>query len=243
MIELSRPARILGIAVAAVLALGACGDSSDSGAPAAATVTPAAGDGEVPQTAGPLTGRQMPDPQVLGDGWTERADPGAGHDEETDPGAPSTQQRDVAELMDGLVPIGCPEAAVDIALPRPEYALERTYAGPSGQPGVALILQFGDASRPEAFLAGFARQMRACPPRPTGADDPISLGFRSVERTAEVVYGLRQERGADADPHRYLVIVARDRDTNRVGVLYLSGEPASRALTLGTNLIRAIRSD
>lgn len=235
--------RLLVVAVAAVLTLGACGD--DGGAP-----EPAASDGapvsaptspvdEIPTTAGPLTGRQMPAADALGDGWRERADPGAGHQEETDPGAPSTQRRDVAELMEGLVPIGCPEAAVNVELPRPQHALERTYAGPAGQPGVAVVLQFGDAAAPAGFLDAFERQMRGCPAGGGDPDGPLSLGYRAIDRAPERVSGLRQERGFDADPNRYLVIAVRA--DNRVGLVYLSGVPASKAAAIGTDLIASIR--
>lgn len=229
--------RIGGAALLAVLALSGCSDSSEDGTPDAAGSGPV--ETPVPQTAGPLTGSQMLVADVIGDGWTERADPGAGHQDETDPNAPSTQQRDVDELMDGLVPIGCPEAAVNIELPRPRYALERTYAGPSGQPGVALVLQFDDETSPDAFLEAFARQMRACPAGPVDPDGPTTLQYRSVERTSELAYGVRQERGTDADPNRYLVIaVGTD---NRVGLVYLAGVPVDKAVTLGANLLNSIR--
>ncbi len=235
---MSRRTRVLSAALLAALMLSGCNDSSDDEAPAAAATADPVLD-EVPQTAGPLTGRQMPTAEVIGDGWTERADPGAGHEEETDPNAPSTQARDVDELMDGLVPIGCPEAAVNIALPRPQYALERTYAGPSGQPGVALILQFDDKSSPDAFLRAFDRQMRACPAGPVDPEGPLAVQYRSVERTSELTYGVRQEVGTEADPNRYLVIAVRA--DNRVGLVYLSGVPVAKAVTLGTNLINSIR--
>ena len=235
-----RGARALGIALAAVAALSACGDGSEPlAAGGVPSVTPAPAVDDILTTAGPLTGRQMPAASALGSGWKERADPGAGHQEETDPDAPSTQRRDVTELMEGLVPIGCPEAAVDVALPRPQHALERTYAGPAGQPGVALVLQFGDSTSPAGFLDAFERQMRACPPGGTGPNDPVTLGFRSVDRAPERVSALRQEQGYDADPNRYLVIAVRHG--NRVGLVYLSGVAAAKAPAIGADLIEAIR--
>jgi hypothetical protein len=232
--------RGLGAALVAVVALGACGGGSeplDAGSVPSGTPAPAVE--EIPTTAGPLTGRQMPAATALGPGWKERADPGAGHQEETDPEAPSTQRRDVTELMEGLVPIGCPEAAVNIALPRPQHALERTYAGPAGQPGVALVLQFGDDTSPAGFLDAVERQMRACPPGGTDPNGPVTLGFRSVDRAPERVSALRQEQGYDADPNRYLVITVRAG--NRVGLVYLSGVAAAKAPAIAADLIEAIR--
>jgi hypothetical protein len=238
----ARRARALGIAVAAVLALGACnGDGADD---SAAGDTPSTFDSvqdepEVAQTAGPLTGRQMPASEAIGSGWTERADPGSDDEGEVDPDAPSTQQRDVDELMDGLVPIGCPDAAVKIALPRPEFALERTYAGPEGEPGVALVLQFGDAKGPTGFLSALERQVRACPPAQRGADDPVSLQFTAIARSSDQLSAVRQEQGADADPNRYLLIAVRAGD--RVGLMYLSGVAPAKAKAIGADLVASIR--
>jgi hypothetical protein len=231
---------MLSTVLLAVLVLGGCNDSSDEGSPdAAASSEPVVDAPAVAQTAGPLTGRQMPDAEVLGNGWTERADPGAGHDDETDPNAPSTQQRDVDELMDGLVPIGCPDAAIDIALPRPAYALERTYAGPAGQPGVALVLQFAEAAGPNEFLDALESQIKACPAAGADTDGPVTLGFRGLVRSPEQITALRQEQGVDADPNKYLVVAVRDG--NRVGLVFLSGAPVTKGKTIGADLIRSIR--
>lgn len=233
-------ARATAATLAAVLALSACDDGSDSG-PAAAgpTPEPVLAEPVIATTAGPLTGSQMPPADALGEGWTERADPGSDDEGETDPNAPSTQQRDVGELMDGLVPIGCPEAAISVALPRPQHALERTYAGPAGQPGVALVLEYGDTAGPTGFLDALDRQMKACPAAGSDPNGPIALGFRAVARTAEQVSGVRQEQGVDADPNKYLVIAVRD--AKRVGLVFLSGIPATKASAIGADLIKAIR--
>ncbi|GAA0630189.1 hypothetical protein GCM10009547_37420 [Sporichthya brevicatena] len=238
-------ARVVAPATALLLALSACGDDASEGA-ALPPEAPAA-EPTVPATAGPLSERQLPDPAVLGDGWTERADPGDGHGDghsdgrgDTAGDGPSTQQRDVDELMDGLAPIGCPDRAVAITLPRPRYALERTYAGPAGQPGVALVLEFADSAGPRTFLDRFERQMRACPAGAADPDGPIVLGYRSVDRAPERVSGLRQETGFEADPNRYLVVAVRDG--KRVGLVYLSGVPAAKAAAIGPDLIRAIRA-
>jgi hypothetical protein len=141
--------------------------------------------------------------------------------------------------MDGLTPIGCPEKAVNVTLPRPEFALERTYAGPAGQPGVALVLEFGDSAGPGRFLDRFEQQMRACPAGNGDAEGPLTLGYRSVDRAPDRVSGVRQEQGFDADPNRYLVVAVRDG--KRVGLVYLSGVPAGQAAAIGADLIGAIR--
>ncbi|MBA3744711.1 hypothetical protein [Sporichthya sp.] len=237
---MSRRTRVLSAALLAAVVLSGCNDSSDDASPdAAARSEPVLAETAVPQTAGPLTGAQMPAPAILGEGWSERADPGAGHEDETDPDAPSTQARDVAELMDGLVPIGCPEAAVNIALPRPQYALERTYAGPSGQPGVALVLEFADAASPDGFLGALDRQIRACPAAGADPRGPVALGFRGVTRTPEQVSALRQEQGVDADPNQYLVIAVRDG--KRVALVFLADTRIAKAPAIGADLIKAIR--
>jgi hypothetical protein len=233
--------RILGIALAAVLTLGACNggsDGDDASRNTPSSFGPVEEKAQVPQTAGPLTGHQMPASEAIGSGWTERADPGSDDEGEVDPAAPSTQQRDVDELMDGLVPIGCPDAAVSIELPRPQYALERTYAGPDGEPGVALVLQFADGKGSGGFLDALEQQVRGCPPAKRGADDPVSLQFTSVARSAAQLSAVRQEQGEDADPNRYLLVAVSDG--GRVGLMFLSGVPASRATALGVGLRKSI---
>ncbi|HUR75225.1 MAG TPA: hypothetical protein VMZ00_13185, partial [Sporichthya sp.] len=242
----ARRGRVLGVpgaALATVLALGACDGGSHSNPDATgarATFAAVPDEPETATTAGPLTGRQMPAAEVLGAGWTERADPGSADEGQTDPQAPSTMSRDVDELMDGLVPIGCPDAAVNIALPRPQFALERTFAGPAQQPGVALVLQYGDAAGPARFLDSLERQIRACPAAGSDPNGPLTLGFRGLARTPERVSALRQEQGVDADPNKYLVIAVRNGD--RVGLVYLSGIPTSKAAAIGAHLIKSIHN-
>jgi hypothetical protein len=238
----ARGLRVLGFALAAGLALGGCNggpDSKDaSSGDTPSSFEPVQEESEVAQTAGPLTGRQMPPSQAIGSGWAERADPGSDDEGETDPDAPSTQQRDVDELMDGLVPIGCPDAAVNIELPRPQYALERTYAGPEDEPGVALVLQFGDAKGSHGFLSALERQVRACPPAKRSPNDPVSLQFTDIARSAAQLSAVRQEQGEDADPNRYLLIAVRDGD--RVGLMFLASVPATRATAIGADFLKAI---
>lgn len=238
----TRRTRILGIALTAVLSLAACDDGGSKSSDASGTTGFEEVDDSpiVPETAGPLTGRQMPPASALGTGWTERADPGSDDEGETDPNAPSTQKRDVGELMDGLVPIGCPDAAVNVELPRPEYALERTYAGPDGAPGVALVLQFADTAGSSTFIDAMERQLRACPAGKADPDGPIVLQFSTVARSPEQVSAIRQEKGVDADPNKYLLIAVRDG--GRVGLVYLGGTPAAKAKTIGPDLIKAIRT-
>jgi hypothetical protein len=182
----------------------------------------------------------MPAAEAIGAGWAERPDPGDNDEGDADPNAPSTQQRDVDELMDGLVPIGCPDAAVAIKLPRPQYALERTYAGPDDAPGVALVLQFADANAPKGFLDAFTDQMKACPAAEADPDGPVTLQFSDVSRTADRLSAIRRERGADADPNSYLVIVVREG--SRVGLALLGAVPASRASAIGADLMKSLRA-
>lgn len=243
MIRAARGPGTLGLALVAALSLSACNGGSHGSAAGTDTAgTPSASPevAAVPTTAGPLTVRQMPPPQAIGAGWTERPDPGDDDQGSADPNAPSTQRRDVGELMDGLVPIGCPDAAVAIKLPRPQYALERTYAGPDDAPGVALVLEFADATGPTGFLDAFAEQVRACPATSSNPDGPVTLQFTKLTRTPERVSAVRRERGADADPNPYLVVVVRAG--TRVGLEFLGGVPSSKAPAIGAALIRAIRT-
>lgn len=231
------PLLVAGALTLAVLT--GCGPAED--APSAApdqSLGAAPSAAPVPATsAGPLTKDQLPAASTLGKEWKAYAEPGGGESAVIGNGS-SAQQRDVAEVMEGLTPIGCPESAVDIALPRPDHALEGTYRGPQDRPGVSLVLQFQDAATAAGFLAKFGDQIDACPaPANPLDDDPLSLGFTRVS-APDGLAAMRSEYGIDADPNRYLVIGVHR--SSRIGLLYVSGAKGATADRLATGLAASI---
>lgn len=228
--------------VAGALAVGVltgCGSEDDApgAVPDQSLQTPSAA--PVPATsAGPLTKDQLPAAATLGKEWKAYAEPGGGESAVIGNGS-SAQQRDVAEVMEGLTPIGCPEQAVDIRLPRPDHALEGTYRGPADRPGVSLVLQFSDEATAGGFLTKFGEQLDACPaPANPAEDDPLGLGFTRVSAPAAALAAVRSEYGIDADPNRYLVVgVHRGA---RIGLLYVSGAKPAAADRIAAGLAASI---
>jgi hypothetical protein len=234
----TRPLRLAAAAALALGLLAGCGgDDGQSGAApppvAAAAVTPEPEPTEEPvptpaSTAGPLSERQLPAGKSLGAKWTPYAQPGGGESGVIGNGA-ATQERDVDDVLAGLAPIGCPEKAADIALPRPKHALEGSYRGPGAAPGVGLVLEFGSGDGARRFLDRLSAQVDACPtPDPVPARDaPQQLGFERLAMAEGRLAALRRAYGIEADPHRYLLVATTSGA--RVALVYLAGaEPADR---------------
>lgn len=118
---------------------------------------------------GPLTGRNMPRPSVLGQGWRFRVDDGNQEDGYAGNGTP-TVQRDPSEVAGLAVPLGCVDRG---NLPQPRWALETDYVHPSDATiGLVVRLRFATAtggtefmSRRDAALAACAAQRSAAPAR------------------------------------------------------------------------------
>jgi hypothetical protein len=150
--------------------------STESPSPAASTESASASPSGFDRTAtpgtssGPLTGKALPDPEVLGSGWVARVDPGSAEDGYTGNGTPVVA-RDPQDLAQAILPIGCADASVyDVRLPVPAHALEADYAySASGAHGVALALDFGDEARAERFVAAYTGALRRCTAGPGGS--------------------------------------------------------------------------
>lgn len=215
--------------VLALALLAGCGaDASGAAEPAPrVSAEPTATPVPTPRSAsGPLSGRQLPEGGEFGASWKPYVQPGGGESGVVGNGS-STQRREVGEVMEGLTPIGCPEPAVDIALPRPQHALEGSYRGAGDAPGVSLVLQFADPARAGTFLTRLGRQVDACPEQKVADPDIPRLAFDRLPMPGGRVAALRQAYGIDADPARYLLVAVRTG--TRVVLVYLAGaRPADR---------------
>jgi len=235
----ARVGTVAAISVAAVLGLAAgCTDGTGEPREAASSATPSVqgqrsqepemtGPPAPATAAGPLSDRQLPGGAVLGPGWSTHADAGGGESGVIGNGT-WAQQRQVAEVMDGLTPIGCPVEAVNIRPPRPRWALEGSYRGPGQAPGVGLVLEFADSRTAGLFLDRLGAQIRACSRRGRpDSDGPPVLSFDPLPSRSGTLSALRQEYGVEADPHRYLLVAAHQG--RRVAMVYLAGaDPAGR---------------
>lgn len=121
-------------------------------------------------SSGPLSGKALPDPQVLGSGWVARVDPGSAEDGYTGNGTPVVA-RDPKDLAQAILPIGCADASVyDVAPPVAEHALEVDYAyRASGAHGVALALDFGDEATASRFVTVYTAALKRCTPGEGGS--------------------------------------------------------------------------
>lgn len=201
--------------------------------------------------AGPLTQRNLPNPSGFGAGWGPRSFEGEGDDHARSASGridaesvareskSEAGRRDPTDLMAGLAPVGCPQAAVNVELPRPAWALQRNYAGLHGAPGVVVAMHFLDPREPAIFLDRLEAQMRACPAMArVDGSGPARLSFARVRRAGDGLWALRQESGSAADPNRYLAVLVWGGD--RVGLAYLAGESYAQAPAVATQLRRAI---
>jgi hypothetical protein len=117
--------------------------------------------------AGDLGQEDLPGPADLGRGWDYRVDQGSAEEGYVGSGQPATV-REPESVLAAITPLGCRPGQ----LPRPESALEVTYA--KGKlPGVALVLRFGDDQTASQFFADHTQVLKRC------------VGSRGVDLTVE----------------------------------------------------------
>lgn len=229
-------------AVAAVAVAGCTGDpggseAAGSGRPAGAS-SASAGPGSTgtapteplppprttpAPTAGPLSERLVAPPTALGPGWATHADEG-GAEEGVMGNGTWTRRREPAEVLDAVVPIGCPGLPDEPPrLERPEHALEATYRQ-GERPAVSVVLEYADAAAARRFMTGLGSLLRTCRPvRDFGADATGAvLDLRLVRADADTVVDLRREVGGQALPGTWQEVVVRAG--RRVALLSLDVE-------------------
>ncbi|MDQ1586168.1 MAG: hypothetical protein QOJ90_1686 [Actinomycetota bacterium] len=209
--------------------------------PVAATPTGDAGLTVPPTTAGNLGAASVPGPPDLGAGWKRYADPGAPEEGYVGNGS-WVRARGSAEVVQSVVPLGCAGLTRAPALPVPQHALEATYRGPSGQPAVALVLEYGRSSQASTFLAGMGRIARACATRPakTGPSDPMSTVDTLVRVDGSTVLDIRREYGAGAGEWVWSEVIVRDG--SRVGLLVVAGKRGATGPQLAALAAKVRRS-
>jgi hypothetical protein len=195
--------------------------------PAAATPLPSPGETDaaglvVPaRTAGNLGERSVPRPADLGRGWQRFIDPGDVAEGYTGNGA-WVRERGAAEVIEGVVPLGCAGLTSPPELPVPKHALEATYRGPGDAPGVALVFDYPSAAQAAKFVAGMATIARSCEPpaRKVRADDPLTVVVEPVRIGARTVLDRRREYGVGASEWVWSEMVVQHGA--RVGLLIVA---------------------
>lgn len=256
-------AALAALALTGVLA--ACGGGDPDRSGAAATPAESAASSSAPESAPP--GTESPEPPVSAPGLTAPAetagdldqdsvpaapDLGRGWQQYVDPGQPEegyvgngswVRAREVAEVVQGVIPLGCTRLDAPPALPVPEHALEATYRGPGGAPGVALTLDYDRTRDARALVAGFARIARSCPApaERVRARDPLTVVITPVRVEEDRVLDRRRDYGEGSSPWLWSEAVVRNG--SRVGLLILATDPAAPAPDLdrlGDRLRRSV---
>ncbi len=202
--------RIAAVALAGVAALAGCGRASggpDAAASAGAASIVAATPRPTPSATGAsATGASaqptpvaldpdaLPVPADLGPGWAYRVE--AGDPEEAPGNGTAFEERDPAEIVVTILPMGCAQRGDS---PVPVRVLQATYGHrASGAYAVALRMRFDDAQDAAGFAQVRDTDMAACRDQP---EDPYS-GFPAPV--------LEVDQLADASVARYRLVGERD---------------------------------
>jgi hypothetical protein len=178
------------------------------------------------ETAGDLDRDTVPAAPALGPGWVQYVDPGQPEEGYVGNGS-WVRARDVSEVVAGVVPLGCSGLGSPPDLPVPEHALEATYRGPGGAPGVALTLDYDRSADARRMVDGFARIARSCPApaervRPR---DPLTVVITPVDVGPDTVLDRRRDYGENSSPWLWSEAVVRNG--SRVGLLILATDPSA----------------
>jgi hypothetical protein len=114
-----------------------------------------------PASAGPVTAKNLPAPEKLGQGWKTYTDPG-GAEQGFLGNDTWTRRRDAHQAAYEARPIGCANPAPKGSLPVPLHALQGSYRTAAGLPANALLLRFADATKATAYFTGYQARMKGC---------------------------------------------------------------------------------
>jgi hypothetical protein len=129
---------------------------SPSDVPASATAAP------TPATSsGPLDADDVPEAGDLGRDWQEYDDPGGAEAGFTGNGS-FVRARQPAEVVQSLVPLGCPGVDRVAPVPTPRHVLEATYRTQDGAPAVVLVLAYPDDDTATRAVGQLARLRATC---------------------------------------------------------------------------------
>ena len=183
------------------------------------------------ETAGALGADDVPAPSALGPGWRRYADPG--NLEEGYAGNGSwVRARGAAEVVQALIPLGCTGLTTAPGLSVPTHALEATYRGPGGAPGVALVLSYRSAEAAAGLVAALRTIDRSCPApaKSVGPDDPMAAVVTPSVSDALTLLDRRREYGAGAGQWVWSEAVVRRG--SRVALLTVASPTRTRGSDL-----------
>jgi hypothetical protein len=178
-------------------------------------------------SSGSLDVRSVPDPQSLGQGWAPFIDPGSAADGYLGNGS-FVREREGAELLASLLPLGCADAAPVPALPRPEHALEATYRHEDGSAAVVIALVFADEDAARSLLRELGDVVSACPvaPGPAGAQGPSPLVIDVTRRDEEELHDVRRESGSRIAASRWVEVAVREQQRVSLAMIEVGPDAA-----------------
>jgi hypothetical protein len=189
--------------------------------PSASTSLPSTGEPPTPPvSAGPLDADDVPEATALGHNWQEYDDPGGAEAGFTGNGS-FVRARQPAEVVQSLVPLGCPGVGRIDPVPTPQHVLEATYRTQDGAPAVVLVLSYPDDHTATGAVRQLALLRATCRP-PKRGEPAQRRTVIDIERSDEQrLWDRNRTIGVDG---AWLEVVRRVDD--KVGVLAMARSEA-----------------
>jgi len=166
----------------------------------------------------------LPPAASIGAGFRAQAEDADG-DAPADPNGAGIDRRTPQDVVDGLVPIGCPGVEAG-RLPLPAHAWQQTYRSADGRSAVALMLDYPTRADATDLVSTLGSMLAKCV-APAGlrslttAQTVATLAARS----STLVQDARHEGGPDASPQTWDESIVRIG--NRVGMVVVERRPGA----------------
>jgi hypothetical protein len=168
----------------------------------------------------------LPSAASIGAGFRAHAEDADG-DARTDANGAGVDERTPQDVVDGLVPLGCPGVEAG-TLPLPANAWQQTFRSTDGRMAVALVLDYPSSAKATELVSTLGTMLATCV-APTSVRDLTTA--RTVAtlatRSTELIQDTRHEVGPEATTQTWDESIVRT--ANRVGMVVVErGTTASR---------------
>ncbi|MEV6285717.1 hypothetical protein [Kribbella sp. NPDC051770] len=145
-----------------------------------------------PAEAGPVSSKNLPPVDKLGNGWKTYVDP-AGAEAGWISNNNWTRERNAHQAAFEALPVGCKGKLPASSLPVPQYALQATYRTGPDLPATALLLRFSDEQQAQQYYTGYEARVKAC-----GTSSDADLSIKPLWSEQDAAAQLRNYAGASA---------------------------------------------